>query len=193
MYSVYTTPGFIIGSRAYGEAEKIIFLFTRDFGLINVIARGIRLEKSKLRYSTQDYTFGTFSLIKGKEFWRLISVVEQENNSDKCLNTEFVVHIALLLRRLLQGEQAEPELFSYIQKGILFSRLSPEITLEQLKTLESVIVFRILELLGYIGKDQYLEEKIKSNNFSCILMDELLDSRASINSHINKALKESHL
>src|SRR5690349_11857408 len=71
MYAIHTTPGFIIGSRPYGEAGKMLSIFTRDLGLVLAAAQGIRLEKSKLRYSAQDYSFGTFSLVRGKEFWRL--------------------------------------------------------------------------------------------------------------------------
>ncbi|MEK7646238.1 MAG: recombination protein O N-terminal domain-containing protein [Patescibacteria group bacterium] len=73
MYSIHTTPGFVIGSRPYGEAGKMLSIFTRDLGLVSVAAQGIRLEKSKLRYHTSDYSLGIFSLVRGKEVWRLTS------------------------------------------------------------------------------------------------------------------------
>ena len=73
MHAIHTTPGFIIGSRPYGEAGKMLSIFTRDFGLVTATAQGIRLERSKLRYHAQDLSFGSFSLVRGREFWRLTS------------------------------------------------------------------------------------------------------------------------
>src|SRR5690349_10081885 len=71
MYSIITTEGFIIDSRPSGEAGKLLYIFTKDHGLVMATAQGIRLEKSKLRYFIQDYSFGVYSFVKGKEYWRL--------------------------------------------------------------------------------------------------------------------------
>ena len=49
----------------------MISIFTRDLGLVFASAQGIRFEKSKLRPFTRDYSFGQFSFVKGKEYWRL--------------------------------------------------------------------------------------------------------------------------
>ncbi|MEK9177832.1 MAG: recombination protein O N-terminal domain-containing protein, partial [Patescibacteria group bacterium] len=80
MYSITTTPGFIIDSRPYGEAGRLMSIFTRELGLVRATAQGIRLEKSKLRYSSQLYSFGIFSFVCGKEFWRLTNAREQSRN-----------------------------------------------------------------------------------------------------------------
>jgi chromosome segregation protein len=81
MHPIHTTPGFIIDSRPYGEAGKLLSIFTRDFGLVTTSASGIRFEKSKLRYHSQDYSFGSFSLVRGKELWRLTSAAPAGENS----------------------------------------------------------------------------------------------------------------
>src|SRR3989338_4347951 len=78
MNPIHTTPGFIIASRPYGETGKILSIFTRDIGLVGAVAQGIRLEKSKLRYHTQDYSFGTFSFVRGRELWRLTDARDQK-------------------------------------------------------------------------------------------------------------------
>ena len=80
MHPIHTTPGLIIHSRPYGEAGKLLSIFTRDFGLVLANAQGIRLEKSKLRPFIQDYSFGIFSLVKGKELWRLTSAQSVATN-----------------------------------------------------------------------------------------------------------------
>jgi hypothetical protein len=160
-------------------------------------------------------------LVKGKEFWRLTSVSEVNHDEEVLFgkaSKELIARMALLLRRLLQGEVAHPELFDCLRSGIEFLELTSligkekapekediltrEITDEQLKTLESVIVFKMLELLGYVGKDKSLQDLGLSqsglstepkNIFSIEFLDELALKRVVINQHINKALRESQL
>ncbi len=227
MHPIHTTPGFIIDSRPYGEAGKLISIFTRDFGLVTTSASGIRFEKSKLRYHSQDYSFGSFSLVRGKELWRLTSAVdspvipapglrrgqapagiqdEMIKPNGKTLDPRFrgddnensqalIARIALLLRRLLHGEEANPSLFECVENAVSFIHESDPKALdeERLETLESLIVIRIMHRLGYIGDTTDLNGHIVSLELNAALLDELKERRLSMNSHINKALKESHL
>lgn len=187
MHHIHTTPGFIISSRPHGEAGKLLSIFTRDFGLVLAAAQGIRLEESKLRYHTQDYSLGSFSLVRGRELWRLTSA-----ESSSSVGSEIIVRVAALLSRLLHGEEAHRELYEIIEKGTGF--LTNETTLNegQLKTCESVLVLRILHALGYIGNLSGLETSVTSE-LSVPFLDELALERPVINQHINKALRESQL
>ena len=206
MHQIYTSEGFIIDSRPYGESGKVLFIFTKDFGLVIATAQGIRLEKSKLRPFIQDYSFGTFSLVRGKEYWRLTSANEKPSvprwlgtppfsKEDK--GTELIAKIALLLKRLLHGEEANKKLFeivsacnNFISGGLTSGK---DFNGEEWKSLESLIVFRILNALGYVGKDVSLKDELLSNELSKGLIGKVLGDRIAINRHINKALKESHL
>lgn len=167
----------------------MISIFTRDLGLVFASAQGIRFEKSKLRPFTQDYSFGRFSFVKGKEYWRLTSAQEEGVNKPQ----ELTVRIASLLERLLHGEQSNPELFDCIYSCQLFIGENPRLNDESLQTLESLIVIRILNRLGYIGDAAELNDHIRSTELAVELLDNLKSSRAMINKHINKALRESHL
>jgi recombinational DNA repair protein (RecF pathway) len=328
MYTIHTTPGFIIGSRPSGEAGKLLSIFTQDLGLIRATAQGIRFEKSKLRPFIQDYSVGIFSFVRGKEFWRLTSAQEQKiqdskfkieekaapipiyhlviptptavipmkigipnelgtdvgedksffrkeqqdsrfhgndkvvnrndnnegrndtkdrdddinsNTSDKILDSygslnsfdglnrssfemgskndsvslkthiilkkndrevqELTARIALLLSRLLQGEDPHPELFATLNALFDFITLyqkksSLDIHMfdaEIWKTLESLMVIRILHRLGYVALIPELKSDIESDSFDVLRLKELQPLRTSMNLHINKALRESHL
>lgn len=192
MHAIRTTPGFIIDSRPYGEAGKTLSVFTRDFGLVMATAQGIRLERSKLRYHAQEYSFGIFSLVKGKEFWRLTSASEVFSGIDTD-SLAMTARIAMLLRRLLRGEEAHSELFDCVESCAIFLANSPGLTDEQMKTLESIVVLRIMDMLGYIGDDKSIDDGLKSSVFSVGLLDGSTGKRAIMNRHINKALRESHL
>ncbi len=223
MHTIFTTPGFIISSAPYSEAGKLISIFTRDLGLVRAVAQGIRFEKSKLRYHKNDYSFGTFSLVRGKEVWRLTSAQENIIENDIGMNNagnietvkkitatesilikEFWARIALLLRRLLQGEDINNKLFEaiyacysffnagLINPGSIFNDKPTDIA-PNLATIESLLVLRIMCALGYIGDDKDIHGFIYSNEFAPALLDLAARKKTLINQHINKALKESHL
>ena len=173
----------------------MLSIFTRDLGLVLATAQGIRLEKSKLRYHSQEYSFGEFSFVRGKEFWRLTNADSVRPDLD-ISRSSLTGRVAFLLCRLLHGEEAHVELFGHIERSFLFledSTDSNKLSAEQMQTLESIIVFRILHLLGYIGTDKKLDARIIGEPLSTSLIDEAMKQRTNMNRHINKALKESHL
>ena len=198
MYPIHTTPGFIIESRPRGEAGKLLSIFTRDLGLVLATAQGIRLEKSKLRYHSQEYAVGEFSFVRGKEFWRLtsargIDAFQRGLPSLSLARVGLAARIASLLRRLLHGEEAHSELFDHLKSSFEFLENNSELSEEHSKTLESIIIFRVMHLLGYVGVDKNLDPKIVSAPLTVELLNEAGGQRMSMNRHINKALKESHL
>lgn len=186
-------------------------------------AQGIRLEKSKLRYHSQEFSLGEFSFVRGKEYWRMTGAgevqvtsgklqVRSEDRSDgaeksqaslgahKLRLREIIPRMALLLRRLLHGEEAHPELFDHIRDSLELiedcegvadgqSILSED----QSKTLESLIVFRIVHLLGYVGNDKEIDIRVISAPLCNELLDVASGQRVVMNKHINKALRESQL
>ncbi len=191
MHAIYTTPGFIIDSRAYGEADKIVSIFTRDLGLVSAVAKGIRLEQSKLRYFAQDHANAIFSLVRGRDLWRLTSA--QDPKAACAMRTEAGARVLALLRRLLHGEESHPELYASIDSFNSFLSRCADLDDERKKTLESLVVFRIMDDLGYIGNDAEMDQEIVSAELSLGLLDRAAKKRIQINKHINKALKESHL
>ncbi len=193
MYSITTTSGFIISSRPFAEAGKILSVFTRDLGLVTVVAQGIRFEKSKLRYHVKDYAFGIFSLVKGKEFWRLTNAqaLEYSQPNDN-FKQEILLNIRManLLRRLLHGEEPHPELFDCLYSTFKYiSNLSKE----KLPELESLTALRILNLLGYVGDSEIVRPFVISNNLSEEILASMSVSRLKINGIINSSLQASHL
>ena len=201
MYHIHTTPGFIIDSRPYGEAGKILSIFTRDLGFIQATAQGLRLEKSKLRYHSQEYSQGFFSLVRGKEFWRLTSVqaladvVNTEVRPPR-LRTEsmqLIARIALLLRRFLHGEETNTELFECLSEFLKYLSGNNDFQKSEYLALENITVFRILKLLGYIGQEKKLEPYSGTNLLSGEILIEAEKHKMLLVNHINKALKESQM
>ena len=78
-YTVYWSEAVILGHAPFGEANKYIHVFTREFGLISARMQGVRTLHSKLRYHTQDYSIARVALIRGRDLWRLTNALEVSN------------------------------------------------------------------------------------------------------------------
>ncbi len=70
-YHIHETEAIVLASRNVGEADKIIRFYTKDFGTIAVIAKGVRLEKSKLRGSLDMCMHTRIAFVVGKDMYRL--------------------------------------------------------------------------------------------------------------------------
>ncbi len=46
--AVYLQPAFVLQHRPYRESSLLLELFTRDFGIVSVLAKGVRKEKSTM-------------------------------------------------------------------------------------------------------------------------------------------------
>ncbi len=194
MHHIYHTHGFILSSRNKGEANKMITIYTREMGLVHAAAQGIRLNKSKLRFALQDFSYVKLDLVRGKEIWRVTSAKHISSfpfarcNSSSLL---LITRVNKLIERLCNGESPNEEIFNdYIQALELLD--DENISNSSREALELHLVLRIMNNLGYIGDSEILT-KYLSSAFNYSKIDSLLRERKSIISHINKALNESQL
>lgn len=197
-HSIITSSGFVIQARDYGENQVMASIFARELGLVLAVAQGIRTETSKLRPYIIDFAWGSYSFVRGRDMWRLVGASELEDGRvggkeyDRG-QVELVARVASILKRFLQGEEPHPELFDAL-RSFFFSIQSDAMLVEKFSAeLESLIVFRIMHLLGYIGTDGGLEPELYSGEVSPELLGKVELKRLVINKHINKALKESQL
>lgn len=194
MNHIYTTKAFIIKSQPTGEANKLYFLLTRDLGFIIASAQGIRLDKSKLKGHLTDFSLVNISVVRGKSMWRIIGVDTIQQNIFKNNKQEMLVlkNISSLLLRLLHGEDKNEELFNVIEYFHSFL-LKNRISSNELQSLETIIVSRILYQLGYFKKDFGLSGIIHTNNISEEMLNSFNDKRREVIKEINNALNDTSL
>jgi len=194
MHHIYHTHSFILSSKNVGEANKIFTFYTREMGLVRAMAQGVRLHKSKLRFTLQDFSYVNVDFVRGKEFWRVTSA--KHNSSFPLLRTDtnstlLMARVSKLLERLCTGEGPSEEIFDdFIQALSLLD--SDDISSSSREALELHLVLRIMNNLGYIG-DSVILSKYLSSSFNQSKIESLLKERQSIIAHINKALNESQL
>jgi len=194
MHHIYHTHGFVLSSRNKGEANKMLTVYTREMGLVRAMVQGIRLNKSKLRFSLQDFSYANIDFVRGKDVWRITSAKNistfpfARSSRDSLL---IIARIGKLIERLCDGEEPAEKIFDdFIQSLYLLDDVN--ISSPSREALELHLVLRIMDSLGYIGESeimsQYLGGSIDLNKTELLLRE-----RKSIISHINKALNESQL
>ena len=72
-----TTNGIVIKERPIGEKDKVITVLTKDLGVIEAIARGVRNTKSKLLSGVSLFTYSEFEFYEGKNYTYINSAEEK--------------------------------------------------------------------------------------------------------------------
>jgi DNA repair protein RecO (recombination protein O) len=153
-YKLYRTEGIVIGCKDIGEADRILSVFTKDFGKVEILAKGARLLKSKLRYHLNLFGWSHFSFISAKESWRLVDADQAHSwrgivfSGDKM---NICGRMANLIHRMVKGEELNANLWSLISNSFLF--LDGKLNKRDFKEFETVFILRFLFELGYVAFD----------------------------------------
>lgn len=194
MHHIYHIHGFILSSKNIGEANKIFTIYTREMGLVRAIAQGVRLQKSKLKFSLQDFSYSEIDLVRGRDIWRVTSARNITSFPYTRHNFESILLIARisnLLERLCDGEESDTTIFDDLIQS-LYILDDENISLLKREAIELHLVLRIMNSLGYIGESTLIADYL-SKPFDQDKIVSLLKDKKSIISHINKALNESQL
>jgi len=181
-HQIYLTEGIILKKRDFGEADRLFWIYTEKFGMIMASAKGVRLEKSKLRGNLDVFTYGEYAVISSKDFWRLVDAREKISaklNHDSAEHTGLIggqvkvfARTASLLVRMIKGEERNGEIWKQL-KFLFLNLFKKNVEKKDLKDLEIRSTAAILKTLGY------MEEAPSSGN--------------GLISAINRAIKESML
>lgn len=156
MHPIIHTPAFILKSLESGEANRRVWLFTRDYGLIVATVQGVRKPAAKLRSHLLDYTFVNVDLVKGREIWRLVSASVEINpfiGSYDELSARTYIRALALTDRLCVEEGVHDELFTHLFETLFLVGT----TQEDSKFFDAVVLWKILVLLGYIDVSEELQ------------------------------------
>lgn len=195
-HHIYQTDAFVLNGINTGDSNRYIDVFTREIGLVRASAQGARYEKSKLRYSLQNYTYSNVSLVRGREIWRITGALHLHNTFYDLASNNFknilCSRVFSVLRRLLHGEEKNEYLFETMVLFVDFLKYN-KFSEKELKFLESLVVLRILHNLGYVSDESHFSEFIKDNKFSIGLLEKIEKIEKHTIKEINRALEASHL
>ncbi len=149
-YHIYHTEALVLQTKSVGDANVVLFLYTKDMGLIIARATSLRLHRSRLRFALQRFSNAHVDLVRGKHGWLLTSARTIDTNSTifrhEFRKTTYAVITGMLLR-LIQGEEANMELYDDICN--MLGYLNTLETREECFCFELLASVRILNELGY--------------------------------------------
>lgn len=189
MYQKYHTEAIVLGSDARGEADRVVQLMTRDFGLVYARASAIRSEHSKMRYAAQNFSYAAVSLVKGKRGWRLAGASSRAL-SKSAPGLHAFVRMCELTQRLVAGEEKNEYLFDVLAES---HRVLMDAPVEVIPTIEIVSVARILFALGYISAEALQTTLFTHTQYGSDHLQEAEVIKETMLKSINRAIAETHL
>ena len=113
MNETHQTKGIIIGRRDYFEADKILTVFTEDFGKISIKARGVKKIMAKLAGHLELFNYVQLELVQGKNFFIVTGAVQLADFSE--LKNDFsrislLYYWAELINELSREHIKQPEI-----------------------------------------------------------------------------------
>lgn len=176
--------GIIISETEYGDSSKILNVFTKEFGIIGIIAKGARSLKSKLRSVTMRFTYGYFH------------VYYKENKLSTLITVDIIDELKSLKNdlTLLSYLNYLVELSTQVYKQNNDESIYQNLILTLLKInncFDPLVMSNILEikLLEFLGVGLNLDSCVKCGDQKSIITIDgdaggYLCSKCSGNSHI---------
>jgi DNA repair protein RecO (recombination protein O) len=148
--SITKTEAIVLKSLKFGDTSKIVTLYTKDYGKIKVMAKGIRKPKSRLA-GTQE-TLSHIQIVFYKKLTTEIYLLSQaeiikpfQKITKDLSRYAFASGILELLDKLITGEESNPELFELTLNTLSFMESCPP------KSLEKSFLFFVLRLADILG------------------------------------------
>ncbi len=122
----YKTLGIVIKRSNYGEADKILTIFTERFGKVKAIAKGVRKIKSKMAGSLEPFMLLELQLYEGKTFYIVTGAVIKEEYATEqfCLkDVSQCFFLGEMIDSFLQENQKAPQLFNTFIEAVELLRI----------------------------------------------------------------------
>lgn len=151
--------GFIVKETPYKESSKIINVYTKEYGIIGMIAKGAKSIKNPLRALTTKFTYGQFNInYKEDKLATLISVDIIDDLSNIKNDLTLISYTTYLTELVMQvvKQSLDPEIYNIFINTIL--KLN--------QNLDPAILTNILEIkmLDYLGVSLNLDSCNKCGN-----------------------------
>jgi len=117
MFTRYKTKGFIFGKRDFREADRIFSIFTKDYGVLEILAKGERKITSKLRGALELFYLSEIEFIQGKTYKTLTDAALLEpfrNIRIDLEKLETAFRISEILRNLLKFQEPDEKIWNLI-------------------------------------------------------------------------------
>lgn len=155
--AIYKTKGIILKQRDLSETDKLLTIYTADFGKVQVKARGVRKTTSKLASHILPFTSSQLMLAQGKNLLTLADSFTINNfySIRQDLEKTFLAYYIIeLMDKFTSFGQSEIIIFDLTEKILSLIDWAP-------RTLYStIIIFYQFSLLNFLGYQPQLKDCI---------------------------------
>ena len=202
----FRTEGVIIGRRNFGEADRILTIYTKDFGKVVALAKGVRRPRSRKGGHVELGNWCKVFIARGKNLDLLTEVELKkafgiENFSPEKANK--IYHLLELTNQMTAEKQKNPGVFillvnflKKISKDEDFNLISVSFKVKLLSLLgffsaRNITNIKVKKVLGIVEDEDYerIKQKINLTENSYLKLLSFLDSM--IESLIDARLKTS--
>jgi DNA repair protein RecO (recombination protein O) len=167
----YSSEGIILSRKNYGEADRILVVFTKSYGKLSLLCKGIRKIKSKKRGHLEIFSEIKFSAVEGKGFDIMTEAETINDFSGVRINLNKIslaYYFCEVVNKITHEDNTQSLVFNHLSSAL--SDLEYE---TELKKLRLKFIYDLLTEMGYwpAGKklldadivlDDVLERKINS-------------------------------
>ena len=159
----YHTNGIILHYYDAGEADRIFVIFSEDFGLLRIFAKGVRSIKSKLAPHLTLFSKSRIAFVSGTSFLRLVDAEVHTACNLRGEAFEAGGRLSRAITRLIQGQEPDVRVWQLLVSAFSFleHKAMPKDTADFFCTLFAV---RLLARLGYVGNVSDAEKDIIFGN-----------------------------
>lgn len=195
-YEIYHSEGIVVGSIDIGEADKLLAVFTENFGRIVLLAKGIRFAKSKLRPHLRLFDLARLSFVGGKEFWRLVDAEKIHSFSKAAVDRKklrVLGKTARILERMIKGEEPDHGIWRLIKNSFFFAE--ENLNVDFFEEFEAVFAARFLAELGYIDKSEESAVSffVTGDDWNQLILNEAREAKPHLKLAVKNAFEASQL
>ncbi len=167
----YTSEGVVLARRNFGEADRILVLYTKNFGKISLLAKGIRRPKSKKRGHVEVFNKIKFQAVLGRGLDIMTEAEVIENFKEirgSLRRISLAYYLMEVVGRITHEGEEKTEVYD-----LLLDSLQKLKSAKMLKKLRLNFITDLLITLGYwpggkilYSPDEKLEEVIERQIYS---------------------------
>lgn len=143
----YSDEGIVLARRNFGEADRILSVYSKHHGKISLLAKGVRRPGSRKRGHVEIFTFVKFSATQGKnlDIVTEAEIIDSFSEVRKSLKKISLAYYFMeVIGRITHEGEPNYELFNLILENL--QRLKDE---KKLKKLRLDFVLKLLIILGF--------------------------------------------
>jgi DNA repair protein RecO (recombination protein O) len=143
----YSGEGFVLARRNFGEADRILSIYTKNIGRISLMAKGIRRPKSKKRGHLEIFSLVKFQAITGHgiDLMTEADIIDDFKDIRKSLaKVSLAYYFMEVIGKITHEGEPNTDLFN-----LLLDFLNTLNKTNSLKKLRLNFILKLLTLMGY--------------------------------------------